>query len=163
MYKKLFFIIALSIGMFACKKNSSNYSCTPTTPTTIAPDSQLVKLQTYLAGKGLMGIVTRHSNNFYYKIDNTGTGLTPNSCSNIVVTYQGKLTDDSEFAPETSSIFILNQLLEGWQLGLPLIQKGGKIKLYLPPALGYGATAQPGIPANSILIFEITLNDVTNN
>ena len=79
------------------------------------------------------------------------------------MTYQGKLTDDTEFAPQASSTFILNQLLEGWQFGLQLIQKGGKIKLYLPPSLGYGAGAQPGIPANSILIFEVTLNDVTNN
>ncbi|MEY3433469.1 MAG: hypothetical protein RL131_1405, partial [Bacteroidota bacterium] len=42
-------------------------------------------------------------------------------------------------------------------LGLPLINAGGKIKLYLPPSLGYGSRAVGSIPANSVLIFEITL------
>jgi FKBP-type peptidyl-prolyl cis-trans isomerase FkpA len=45
----------------------------------------------------------------------------------------------------------------GWKLGLPLIKAGGKIKLYLPPSLGYGNSVSGNIPANSILVFEITL------
>ncbi|MEN9448088.1 MAG: hypothetical protein RJA25_1378, partial [Bacteroidota bacterium] len=45
-----------------------------------------------------------------------------------------------------------------WQEGIPLIGKGGKIKLLIPSALGYGTTAHGAIPANSILIFDIQLD-----
>ena len=53
--------------------------------------------------------------------------------------------------------FGLNQLIVGWQEGIPLIAPGGSITLYLPPSLAYGAQAQQGIPANSILVFQIDL------
>lgn len=54
----------------------------------------------------------------------------------------------------------------GWQKGLPYIKGGGKIKLYIPPSLGYGAKDVKDdmgnviIPANSILVFSLELTDV---
>ena len=59
----------------------------------------------------------------------------------------------------------MGSLIEGWKMGLPLIQKGGKIRLYIPPSLGYGPNDLKDrnnnvvIPGNSILIFDITLYD----
>jgi len=69
------------------------------------------------------------------------------------------LIDGTTFDQTGSSAvtFQLGQLISGWQLGLPLIKPGGKIKLYLPPTLGYGSRTVGSIPANSILIFEISL------
>jgi len=43
---------------------------------------------------------------------------------------------------------------------VPYIKKGGKIKLLIPSALGYGSNAAGSIPANSVLIFDIELLDV---
>jgi len=163
MYKKFLLVLALPLLMTACKKSSDIYNCTPSNPTTVAPAAELTALETYLAGKGLLGSVVRHPNNFYYKIDETGSGLTPNTCSTVNVTYEGKLTNDTVFDSNASGVsFTLNQLITGWQLGLQLIKKTGKIKLYLPPSLGYGSNAVGTIPANSILIFEVTLKDVAN-
>ena len=56
--------------------------------------------------------------------------------------------------------FTLSQLILGWQKGIPLIKKGGSIKLYLPPSLGYGCNAVGAIPPGSNLIFSIDLIDV---
>lgn len=163
MYKKILIVLALPLLITACSKNTDSYTCTPTNPTTVAPASELTALETYLAGKGLMGSVTRHASNFYYKIEDAGTGIVPTTCSNVVVTYEGKLTNDTVFDSNSTGVsFTLNRLIEGWQYGLQLLKKGGKIKLYLPPTLGYGVSAVGTIPANSILIFEVSLVDVTN-
>jgi FKBP-type peptidyl-prolyl cis-trans isomerase FkpA len=51
----------------------------------------------------------------------------------------------------------LNNLIVGWVNGIPYVKPGGKIRLYIPPSLGYGSAANGPIPANSILIFEIDL------
>jgi FKBP-type peptidyl-prolyl cis-trans isomerase FkpA len=80
-------------------------------------------------------------------------------CANVVIYYQGKLIDGTTFdqTGNTAVTFAMSNLITGWKLGLPLIKAGGKIKLYLPPSLGYGNSVSGNIPANSILIFEITL------
>jgi FKBP-type peptidyl-prolyl cis-trans isomerase FkpA len=71
--------------------------------------------------------------------------------------------NDSVFTTDTlGQSFILNQLIKGWQLGLPQIKKGGSIKLYIPPSLAYGATGNGIIPGNSNLIYEVSLLDVAN-
>jgi FKBP-type peptidyl-prolyl cis-trans isomerase len=38
-----------------------------------------------------------------------------------------------------------------------LVKEGGKIKLYVPSDLAYGDYEQPGIPAYSTLIFDVTV------
>ena len=50
--------------------------------------------------------------------------------------------------------------IEGWKIGIPLIKKGGKLKLIIPSALAYGCNDISGIPGNSILFFDIDLIDV---
>lgn len=106
---------------------------------------------------------TRTSTGLYYVISDTGTGSTANSASSVKVNYSGYLTNGKVFdsspvgAPPT---FKLAQLIQGWQEGIPLIKEGGKIKLIIPSALGYGSTEKPNIPKNSVLVFDIELLDV---
>ena len=47
--------------------------------------------------------------------------------------------------------------ITGFNTGIIGMQVGGTRTVIIPPALGYGATAQTGIPANSTLVFDITL------
>ena len=56
--------------------------------------------------------------------------------------------------------FMLNGVIPGWTDGIPLIKQGGRIHLYIPPSLGYGNRAVESIPANSILLFDVTLDTV---
>jgi FKBP-type peptidyl-prolyl cis-trans isomerase FkpA len=77
----------------------------------------------------------------------------------VRATYIGKLTNGNQFDAGTAD-FGLNQVIRGWTNGIPLIKQGGKIHLYIPPSLGYGNQAQGPIPANSILIFDVTLDVV---
>lgn len=104
-----------------------------------------------------------NSYGFYYKIVNEGSGATPNLCSRVYVSYKGQLTNGTVFEQENNQIFTVGDLIEGWQKGIPLIQPGGEIKLYIPPSLGYGSTGLTDgnsnviVPPNSILVFDITL------
>jgi FKBP-type peptidyl-prolyl cis-trans isomerase FkpA len=45
-------------------------------------------------------------------------------------------------------------------LGLPLIKKGGVIRLIIPSSLAYGCNAAGSIPGDSVLYFEVELVDV---
>lgn len=49
------------------------------------------------------------------------------------------------------------QVIKGWDVGIVGMSVGGERRLTIPAHLGYGSKAQPGIPANSKLIFDIKL------
>jgi FKBP-type peptidyl-prolyl cis-trans isomerase FkpA len=129
----------------------------------VAPQSEQQVIADYLAANNFTA--TKHSSGLYYQILKAGSGDSPNNCSSIAIDYIGKLANGSEFDKGDNKAFTLGTLIEGWKKGVPLIKKGGKIKLYIPPTLGYGSSDIKDsngtivIPANSMLIFEITLHD----
>ena len=55
------------------------------------------------------------------------------------------------------SIFLLGEVIQGWELGLPYVDEEGQILLIIPSGLAYGNTSTNSIPENSILIFRIKL------
>ncbi|MEN2895940.1 putative FKBP-type peptidyl-prolyl cis-trans isomerase [Mannheimia haemolytica] len=79
------------------------------------------------------------------------------------VHYKGTLTDgtvfDSSYDRGEPIEFQLNQLIPGWIEAIPMLKKGGKMEIVVPPALAYGDRAAGKIPANSTLKFEIELLD----
>jgi FKBP-type peptidyl-prolyl cis-trans isomerase FkpA len=56
--------------------------------------------------------------------------------------------------------FPLGNVIVGWQIGVPLIKKGGKIRLLIPSGYGYGQGGSGKIPSNAVLDFDIELVDV---
>src|SRR5580765_4183641 len=71
---------------------------------------------------------TRDSSGLYYEIVDIGSGLSPIGTSRIFVTYVGKLMDGTTFdsvGNAMASGWVLNTLIEGWQIGLPKIAGGG--------------------------------------
>lgn len=104
--------------------------------------------------------MTRHTSGIYYNISNQGYGGHPSSSSVVKVQYKGYLTDGSVFDEATTPVeFPLHNLILGWRIGIPMLQKSGKGKFIIPSGYGYGSSAKSGIPANSVLIFDITLID----
>jgi FKBP-type peptidyl-prolyl cis-trans isomerase FkpA len=161
MISRLLILFSFCAMMFSCKKSTpDNNACSYTLSNVVVPASELTTLQTYVNANRPAAI--QHPGGFYYEIIAAGTGtVTPEVCSNVRVTYAGYLTTGFKFDEAITPLtFVLGQLIPGWQRGLPLIKKGGSINLYLPPSLGYGSNAVGTIPANSILIFSISLVDV---
>jgi FKBP-type peptidyl-prolyl cis-trans isomerase FkpA len=100
----------------------------------------------------------------YYIIDAQGTGstTTPTPSNTISMKYKGYLLDGTVFDQnQTATGFTspLYNLIKGWQIGVPKFKKGGKGKLLIPSAYGYGKSGTQGIPGSSPLVFEIELVD----
>jgi hypothetical protein len=95
-----------------------------------------------------------------------GTGDSPaTDGQTLEVDYTGYLTngtvfDSTEPANGTPLDFTLGegQVIAGWDQGLVGMDVGETRTLIIPPSLGYGSTAQNNIPANSTLIFTVTLD-----
>jgi len=105
--------------------------------------------------------VTSLPSGLAYEILQPGTGDFPKATDTVKVHYTGTLIDgtvfDSSVQRNEPSEFALDQVVPGWTEGLQKINKGGKIKLYVPPQLAYGDEGRPGIPPASTLVFEVEL------
>jgi FKBP-type peptidyl-prolyl cis-trans isomerase len=127
-------------------------------PKTVA--SEQATMQVYATANNMT--VQAHPSGMLYQIVNAGNGATPNLASLVSVRYTGKLMNGTIFDSRTTTPteFVLGQVITGWQLGVPLIQKGGTVRLIIPSSLAYGCTATGPIPADAVLYFEIELVDV---
>ena len=94
-----------------------------------------------------------------YKIIKDWDGALVKPESTIQVHYTGSLVDgtvfDSSVERNQPATLGVNQVIPGWQEILPKMNVGSKWKIFIPPALGYGASGAGSIPPHSILIFEI--------
>lgn len=113
----------------------------------------------YISEHNLNALST--ASGLYYVMEDEGSGKRPSIKSDVQVIYKGYLTNGKVFDENKSGLWLnLSQVIEGWQEGIPLFMEGGKGKLLIPSKLGYGQSATRNIPANSVLIFDITLKDV---
>jgi FKBP-type peptidyl-prolyl cis-trans isomerase FkpA len=156
-------LLAVALFTPACFK--SDNGCSFTDNNVVAPAAEQADVENYLSANGIT-TAEKHPAGFYYEIVTAGTGTKPALCSIITVAYTGTLTNGNVFDTQQSLSFQLGSLIEGWRKGVPLIQRGGSIRLYLPPSLGYGNVDVKNeqdvvvVPANSILIFDIDLLDI---
>jgi FKBP-type peptidyl-prolyl cis-trans isomerase FkpA len=154
--KKIILIPVLIAMVAAVPGCSKDKSCSPNPPSSEAP-----QITAYAVANGINA--TAHASGLYYEIISQGSGESPSANSNVYITYTGKLLNGTVFDQQNTvnvKGWPLSGLIEGWRIGLPLIQKGGRIKLIIPSALGYGCEAHETLPGNSVLFFDITLVDI---
>jgi len=108
-------------------------------------------------------IVTKKDNEFgvFYQIIEPGTGnVEYKSTTQVTANYTGRLLDGTQFETNNGAKFAMGGLIGGWQIGIPLIQKGGKIRLIIPSFYAYGNVKNGPVPANSVLDFTIEITDL---
>ena len=96
-----------------------------------------------------------------------GTGQAVKSGDTVAVHYTGWLTDGRKFDSSVDRrqpfVFTVGrgQVIKGWDLGVATMKVGDKVRLTLPPELGYGARGAANvIPPNATLIFEVELLEI---
>ncbi|MEO0436718.1 MAG: FKBP-type peptidyl-prolyl cis-trans isomerase [Pseudomonadota bacterium] len=117
---------------------------------------------TFLAENGARdGVVTTESG-LQYEVVEAGDGASPSAEDTVSVHYRGTLIDgqefDSSYARGEPVEFGVGQVIAGWTEALQLMKVGSNYKLFIPPALAYGAGgAGERIGPNAALIFEVEL------
>jgi FKBP-type peptidyl-prolyl cis-trans isomerase len=131
------------------------------THTTMA-QTALEKGQAFLAENATKPGVKQTPSGLQYLIITPGEGRQPGPTDTVRVNYRGTLLNgtefDSSYKRNEPIEFPLNGVIKGWTEGLQLIKAGGKIQLFIPANLAYGARGAGGvIGPDETLIFEVEL------
>jgi FKBP-type peptidyl-prolyl cis-trans isomerase FkpA len=164
MNRILLIILLFSVCLVSCKKG---YDAVEEVRTQAAKDDKIV--QDYIVDKGLTGKAIKiDTTGVYYIVMKPGSGnaLFTNS-TRVTIDYTSRILTTGVVFSESNNFhpsFTLGEVIRAWQLGIPQIKEGGKVRILAPSRYAYGPFDQPdiGLPANSIVDFEIELLDVTN-
>jgi peptidyl-prolyl cis-trans isomerase A (cyclophilin A) len=97
-----------------------------------------------------------------YMVLKEGQGETPQHTDSVTVHYTGWLLDGKKFDSSVDRnqpfrFSLRGGVIKGWLEGVALMKVGEKCKFVIPPDLAYGAAGRPGIPPNSVLVFDVEL------
>jgi FKBP-type peptidyl-prolyl cis-trans isomerase FkpA len=102
-----------------------------------------------------------------YRVLRQGEGQPPTLGDEVRVSYTGRLMDGSVFTStvgETDSTRILEieptHLLPGLRESLLLMKPGTRWEVFLPAHMGYGQEGKNHVPPNTVLIFDLELQEV---
>lgn len=167
---KYFWLLATALVLFfGCKDNDDSVD-------QVAIDDKIIS--DYLAEHNLTESAQRDSlTGIYYIIERPGFSGHPTSSSTVEVTYTGYFTNDSVFDKTqpglTSSFNLSGNIITGWKIAIPKLQRNGSGTFYLPSRWCYGSLGRKdntdadkdkdyteyAIPPNSVLIFKVNLVD----
>ncbi|WP_448701114.1 FKBP-type peptidyl-prolyl cis-trans isomerase [Mucilaginibacter sp. AW1-3] len=150
MKKHLTVLLFIAIGLSSCSKKSDSFDAAAQA----AADD--ITIKNYLTAHPSIN-ATKDPSGLYYQIITQGNGSNASANSTITANYVGTYLDGTVFdQTKTNALsFRLAGVIQGWQIGIPLVKAGGRILLIIPSGLAYGNSDDTGIPPNSVLIFTI--------
>jgi FKBP-type peptidyl-prolyl cis-trans isomerase len=107
------------------------------------------------------GVVVLESGVMYRVLEEGSGTRKPTPRSIVYVHYTGRLIDGTVFdtteGDALPALFMVGDLIMGWQIVLTRMHEGDKWEVYIPAKWGYGATRMDDIPAHSTLVFTLEL------
>lgn len=115
------------------------------------------QIQQYIEQKGLNVTETTESGLRYIRTkESNGVALQPGRL--VTVKYRGELLSGKKFDNGAFDFYLLTgQVVRGFDEGIAKMKVGEEATLIFPSSLGYGSNGSGSIPANSPLVFEITV------
>ncbi len=104
--------------------------------------------------------MTKSTTGLYYRDDPVGTGEFAATGDLVSLTYTGWLVDGTQFDSGTLTLITVGgppALIEGFTEAIIGMQPGGTRKVVIPATLAYGSQGPVNIPANAVVVFEVTL------
>jgi len=127
-------------------------------------EGNLADAKKFLENNKTQPNVVTTASGLQYIVVQEGKGKSPTAKDTVKAHYRGTLSNgqqfDSSYDRGQPAEFPVEGVIKGWTEALQLMKVGGKVKLFIPPELGYGNSQRPGIPANSVLLFDVELIDV---
>ena len=126
------------------------------------PNSYKEANEAFLAVKSREEGVITLDNGVLYRVLEEGHGTRkPSPRSIVYVHYTGRLIDgtvfDSTDEDQLPALFMVGDLIMGWQIVLTRMHEGDKWEVYIPAKWGYGSSKMEDIPAHSTLVFTMKL------
>lgn len=149
---KRFFTLMSLLVLVGCVQDSPNVK-------------QIANLKFFIENQEQEGINVVEKG-LHYAVLNYGdmNSKSPELSDTITAHFHGTLTDGTVFWSSVDSneplTIELSKLIEGCQKIISLMKINDKWRVYIDPSMAYGDEGRPGIPSNSILIFDIELLDI---
>jgi FKBP-type peptidyl-prolyl cis-trans isomerase len=105
----------------------------------------------------------------YYVTFDEGTGDYPENGDTLKVGYAGYFSNGVLFdtsawnnSTDSSYTFVLGEqnMIEGWDDGMKVMNKGARVQLIIPSDLAYGSTGRGSIPPYQTLIFVVIMKEI---
>lgn len=102
---------------------------------------------------------TESESGLFYIISKQGDGFQANENSAVTISYKGYYLNGKEFntSDEGGVTINLQDVMPGLSEGISFFKEGGEGTLIIPSKLAYGYEDYKGVPAGSVVIFDIKL------
>lgn len=160
MIVRILSLVFFSVVLYSCSGDCDLELIIPDSVNNTIALQNDTEIQDYISSNGLNTEMSESG--LYYSIENPGGVNKPDLCQSVTAVYTGYLTNGVVFDSSgvDGATFPLENVILGWQEGIPLFGKEGKGKLLIPSKLGYGPISPSvKIPANSVLVFDIEILD----
>ena len=133
-----------------------------------ARQQRQAEMNTFFAGLKKNTNVVELPSGLCYEILKPGRGAYPKPGQTVIADFTARLVDGTVFdRTDNEPLHIeVGAMTRGFNEGIQKINPGGRIKLYLPPNLGFGDVPTSGdvaaVPADSTLIYDIELREIEN-
>ena len=103
--------------------------------------------------------MTETASGLFYVDEVDGEGAVAGTGDVATMTYIGWLPDGTEFDRGTGYTFQIGApgIIDGFSEGVTGMKIGGVRTIVVPPSLGYGSEGREPVPADAVIVFELTL------